>query len=611
MNQTETGQGCDDSLMPKKSNKKRSVNRGKLRIGDDWNAIRIIALSQSNPLKAVAEFVENSIDAGARKITIVRGRERGDHYLRITDDGQGVSRDEEGKPNFKYVATHICDSIKRQLKEGGAKGLQGEYGIGLLSFWTVGETLWMTSTADDGKAYQMVMHKGKPGYTVEQRRLLVSPEGTEITVKPLLPGLRMLTGEKIQWYLSSELRDRIRNSKSDIQVIDRTSRKQYKVEPRQFEGRLLHQLPEAVCSAGEIYMELYLTEPHSENRVELHRAGTRVMPSLTALDRFHRPPWCEGYLQGLVDASFLQLTPGSRLGVIQDDAYGHFCDAMEPVEAAVQAIVEDLKRAMEERASRNVLRTIKNAFREALLVLPAEEYDWFDVQRPTRGGRSEPDTLSDETDAVSQTNTVSAKQKEFFDHPGPLFSVRVSPTSSVVPVNQSRSLRAVPRDRRRLLVEKNITFSWSVVEGDGRLENEQGEMVTFHAPKEPALVKLKVAVRQDDVTCEAEALVTVTDSLLSDHKPKTSDAKGLPDYSLHHAPGELWRSRFDTEHNVILVNKGHRDYVFASKSKALKLRYLCRLFAKELVLKNFPGLSASELLERMIELSTYTEENLR
>jgi len=25
--------------------------RGKLRIGDDWNAIRIIALSQSNPLK--------------------------------------------------------------------------------------------------------------------------------------------------------------------------------------------------------------------------------------------------------------------------------------------------------------------------------------------------------------------------------------------------------------------------------------------------------------------------------------------------------------------------------------------------------------------------------
>lgn len=32
--------------------KRDSAERGKLRIGDDWNAITIIALSQSNPLKA-------------------------------------------------------------------------------------------------------------------------------------------------------------------------------------------------------------------------------------------------------------------------------------------------------------------------------------------------------------------------------------------------------------------------------------------------------------------------------------------------------------------------------------------------------------------------------
>jgi hypothetical protein len=43
----------------------------------------------------------------------------------------------------------------------------------------------------------------------------------------------------------------------------------------------------------------------------------------------------------------------------------------------------------------------------------------------------------------------------------------------------------------------------------------------------------------------------------------------------------------------------------------LKIRYICRLFAKEMVLKNFPGYSPDLLLERMIELSLYTEENLR
>ena len=57
---------------PGSARKGKPADRGKLKIGDDWNAIRIIALSQSNPLKAIAEFVENSIDAHAQTITITR-----------------------------------------------------------------------------------------------------------------------------------------------------------------------------------------------------------------------------------------------------------------------------------------------------------------------------------------------------------------------------------------------------------------------------------------------------------------------------------------------------------------------------------------------------------
>src|SRR5207247_9451206 len=100
--------------------KTRTPARGKLKIGDHWNAITIIALSQSNPLKAIAELVENSIDARARRITITRGREGGRHYLSIRDDGDGVPRDEAGHPDFRYVATHICDSVQHHLKLDGA-----------------------------------------------------------------------------------------------------------------------------------------------------------------------------------------------------------------------------------------------------------------------------------------------------------------------------------------------------------------------------------------------------------------------------------------------------------------------------------------------------------
>ena len=91
----------------------------------------------------------NSIDPKARTVTITRSREHGRHFLAIRDDGEGVPRDARGRPDFRYVATHLCDSVKRRLKANGSAGLQGEFGIGLLSFWTVGEELTVTSTGTD------------------------------------------------------------------------------------------------------------------------------------------------------------------------------------------------------------------------------------------------------------------------------------------------------------------------------------------------------------------------------------------------------------------------------------------------------------------------------
>ena len=143
-----------------KAHEKPSQARGRLKIGDDWNAITIIALSQSSPTEGDRRAGRNSIDAKARTITITRGREHGRLFLAVRDDGDGVPRDSEGRPDFRCVATHICDSVKRRLKVDGTAGLQGEFGIGLLSFWTVGDELTMTSIGADQRAYQMVMRKG-------------------------------------------------------------------------------------------------------------------------------------------------------------------------------------------------------------------------------------------------------------------------------------------------------------------------------------------------------------------------------------------------------------------------------------------------------------------
>ena len=600
----------------------KTNERGKLKIGDDWNAIRIIALSQSNPLKAIAEFVENSIDANAKTIRITRGREHGAHYLAIKDDGDGVPRDADGLPDFKYVATHICDSIKRRLRaDGNGMGLQGEFGIGLLSFWTVGDILTMTSTGADQRTYQMTMRKGDPRYNVSPRRVLFAEKGTELRISPLLEGIRTLSGEKIQWYLASELRDRIKDAHVRVTVIDKLARKQYEVEPRQFEGRLLHRLPLIRAPYGDAYAELYLAEPADSSRVALTRSGTRVIEDLASLPGLDHAPWSSRYVQGLIDAPFLNLTPGTRSGIIQDERYAALVAALEPMEAHVKGLIEEQQRAEEEQASQQSLRAIQRAFHEALLALPREEYDWFDVQGrahreggpggPNGDGAISASQVEAAVPGLVEPAPADAQQRQFFDYAGPLYSVVISPAASTTPLNEVRKFRALPRDRSRRRVHKDLRFNWEILEGDGSLQGVGDQEVEYRAPAIPGLARLRVTVIQRETACSAEALVTITDSLEVAMSSAVITTRGLPGYTFERAAGELWRCRFDTERNIIVVNSGHRDFVFATRNRALQLRYLVRLYVKELVLKNFAGLPADQLLERMIELSLYAEEKLK
>jgi hypothetical protein len=606
--------------------KKQDISeKGKLRIGDDWNAIRIIALSQSNPLKDIAEFVENSIDAHAKIIVITRSREHGEQCLVVKDDGDGVPRTTEGLPDFKYVATHICDSIKRQLKAEGAGGLQGEYGIGLLSFWTIGHTLTITSTGADLRPYQMIMGKGDPRYTVRPRRALFGEPGTEIKISPLLNGIRNLNGEKIQWYLASELRDRIRNSQVRVTVIDKLARKQYEVEPRQFEGHLLHQLPTVRSEFGEAYAELYLAPPADECYVSLTRCGTRVIGDMGTLPGLEHPPWNSRYLQGLIDVPYLSLTPGTRSGIVHDERYAALVEALAPLETCLNGLIDEQRRAEEEQANAESLRAIQRAFREAMLVLPREEYDWFEIRSPV--AHSTGSALATSREEKSQVEQASSAQQEapgavvepvegsgqrkFFEYAGPLHSAVISPAAITLAVNQARSFRALPRDRSRRRVEDNLVFAWQITEGGGTLSSFSDQEVSFQAPPSPGLVRLSVTVSQSDLRCTAEALITVADRLEAAAGAAAVNARGLPGYTFERAAGEAWRSRFDAARNLIVVNSGHRDFVFATRSRALQLRYLVRLYVKELVLQNFVGLAAEQVAERMVELSLYVEEKLK
>jgi len=604
-------------------NKSReSATTGKLRIGNDWSAIEIIALSQSNPLKALAEFVENSIDAGAKNITITRGKEKREPYITVLDDGEGIPKNKDGIPDFHYVATHICDSVKRRLKVKGQSSVQGEFGIGLLSFWTLGEELTLTCSGDDDQTYRMSMRKGDTDYHLEKSRALFPTRGTELKIKPLLPGMRQLSGEKIQWYLASELRDRIRKNNIQVTVRDRTARKEFKVRPREFSGQLIRELPPTKSIDGDLYIELYLGDSKPERKVGLYRNGTRVLADIVELEGLKTNVWSSGYLEGIVDIPFLNLTPGTRLGVIRDGKFARAWYALRKVEDHLETVIKELQKAEEERASKQLLKSIQKAFREAFLALPPEEYDWFDLKGIGESKKEgKPDDTSTAHEPIFAGDSVAATyqdepeddlaQKDFFQYAGPLHSARITPSSCVVKVGESRILRGLARDKAGRTVEHDIQFSWQVIEGAMSLEDEGSEIVTVVAGKEPGLAKIKLTISQQETHCEAVALITMTDSLDTSVDSGSANRAGLPGYTYLHAAGELWRSRYNEEQNLVVINNGHRDFVYASKTRSLKTRYITRLFVKELVLRNFPGLPSDQMLERMIELSLYTEENLK
>jgi hypothetical protein len=392
-------------------------------------------------------------------------------------------------------------------------------------------------------------------------------------------------------------------------VVDKLARKQYEVEPRQFEGRLLHQLPPIRTPFGEAYAEIYLGEPDPAARVSLTRLGTRVVEDFGTLPGLEHAPWNGRYLQGLIDAPFLNLTPGTRSGIIHDERFAALIDALAPLETHLKRLVEEQQRAEEEQASRESLKAIQKAFHEALLALPPEEYDWFELQREGRQGS--PLTGGIELEGADETAQRSPTQRQFFEVAGPLFSVIVSPAASTVALNDKRRFRALPRDRSRRRVSEDLTFAWSILEGEGALEAGANQEMEFTAGATPGLTRLGVSVRQGGVQVSAEALVTVTDELAASMNPAIVNSRGLPAYAFERAAGEVWRSRFDADRNIIVVNSGHRDFVFATRNRAVQLRYLVRLYVKELVLKNFIGLPTEQLLERMVELSLYAEEKLR
>jgi DNA mismatch repair protein MutL len=143
----------------------------------DQNTINKIAAGEvvERPASVVKELVENSIDANASAIT-VEIKEGGISFIRITDNGVGISK-EDIQTAFIRHSTSKIKNIE-DLLTVSSLGFRGE---ALASIAAVSQVEVITKTYDDITGIRYVIEGGKEISNEE----IGCPEGTTIIIKNL------------------------------------------------------------------------------------------------------------------------------------------------------------------------------------------------------------------------------------------------------------------------------------------------------------------------------------------------------------------------------------------------------------------------------------------
>jgi hypothetical protein len=601
----------------------------RLRPANSFDLIRLIAHGQSDARKAVAELVQNALDAHARAVTITRQRRRGELVLAIMDDGSGVFPELERDEALERLATNIGHSFKRNLSaaERQAQMLLGKYGIGLLGFWSVGREFEMRTRVAASDVWCLRLQRDEPD--AEVRRLAQSriPLGgetwTEVVIRGVHPApARQLSGRRLGEYLGSELRGQLLAREVKLRVLDKVARgtavKDFLVVPQRFQGRRIRGLVRVeVPGHADAVLELHLVGEGDgrHGQVALSSGGSVVADDLGAIDGYSLDAslWSSGRLEGIVEFPALDVAPTTRRGFAPTPAAEALFAALRSVEPRLREILseESARRELEEDES--LAQELRRIFRPLSETLP--QYDFFDLGREGEGERRErgkekgallgrqegdgapvPPPADEPTSEVVDAGGEPGPPDEILP-PGPLASVRIAPRKCRLLPGASRLLVATALDETGHAIREGVDLSWKLLAGEASLTGE-GDRVTLTASEHLGTVRVGVEARQGERSAAAAADVEVVEKL----RGEKTDA-GIPDPERVFDPAGDWRSRVSGRRWE--YNAAHPDYQAVVEDSKRRLRYLTHLFAKEIVLRNYGEPKDERLLERMVEVLTH------
>jgi hypothetical protein len=592
----------------------------KLQPADPFDLIRWLARSQSDPRKAIAELVQNSIDARATTVSVERRRLRGHPALVIRDDGEGVLPAMAREEALRYLGTHIGHSHKLGLspRERHERVIAGQYGVGLLGFWAIGAKLELRSRVAGSDVHVLALEAERQTARLGRMpvELAAPPTFTELVVFEIHEAaMRSLTGRRLADYLAAELRGPILSTGANVEIHDHLARglaqKRFPVTPKRYDGLPLD-LPRevAVDNQPPIRIELYLSRGTERPAIQLACAGTLVADDISEVEvlGLTRAPWSGRDVTGIIDFAGFHVPPGTRRGVIPDAAALACARALASIEPILAAELARLDRKRRQEADRQVVGELRKALRGLRERMPHYDLPAIDrgaeSERGTRPGSAlpPPPTVLDDDD----DDDGSPAQPPLFA-PGPLAAVSLPKTVEVSPGGERRvHARAVDAEGR--IVRDGVVFEWTL-DGDGFTLAGEGARPAIAASGDllaGAEATLHVRVRQatSPVTARATARVVCGEA----RERPDRGGSGIPEPQLVDASGADWRSRMDGD--VWQVNAGHEDYLALEDGRA-RIRYLVALLGKEIVARTYAQPGAGDLLEHLVAVIAHAERNLR
>ncbi len=162
------------------------------------------------PSSVVKELVENAIDAGAKAVT-VEIKEGGISFIRVTDDGEGIEKDQVKKAFYRHATSKLRDAS--ELMAIGTLGFRGE---ALSSIAAVAQVELITKTEDSLTGVRYVIE----GAVEKGFEEVGVPKGTTILVKNLFFNTpvrrKFLKSPTTEGSYINELCERMALSKPDI-----------------------------------------------------------------------------------------------------------------------------------------------------------------------------------------------------------------------------------------------------------------------------------------------------------------------------------------------------------------------------------------------------------